>query len=257
MSVLLEASRLSRSFGGLRALADLDLAIEAGEIHALIGPNGAGKTTFLNVLSGIYRPTSGQLRFEGRDIRREPPHSLAKLGVSRTFQNIRLFADMPAIDNVMVAGNCLAEAGLLRTLLGFSREEEAGVRERAERLLLSLGLERRANNLAGDLPYGQQRMLEIARALMSQPRLLLLDEPAAGLIPSETLELLARIKTIRDGGVTVLLIEHNMKLVMGVCERITVLDFGRKIAEGTPTEIQTNQAVIEAYLGKGEDDALV
>jgi branched-chain amino acid transport system ATP-binding protein len=254
MSELLIASGLTKTFGGLQALTALDLRIEAGEVRGLIGPNGAGKSTFVNVLTGIYRPDGGELRFRDTDIRGARPYHLAKLGLVRTFQNIRLFADLTATENVMVAGHCHSRTGLVSALLGGSRKEERAMRDRAERMLDVVQLAHRGPDLAGDLAHGQQRMLEIARALMLEPKLLLLDEPAAGLLPTEANELIRLIRTVGEMGVTVLLIEHNMRLVMEVCDRVTVLDFGCKIGEGTPSEIQANPDVIEAYLGKREDD---
>ena len=249
--MLLEIENVSKHFGGLAALTDVSLSIMKGEIYALIGPNGAGKTTLFNVITGIYRPDSGNFRLEGMEMAGKKPSMMAKSGISRTFQNIRLFSNMTAMENVMVGRHCRTKSGLLGAILGSreTRSEEKSVREKARHLLDYVGIEQHAQRLAKNLSYGDQRRLEIARALATEPRLLALDEPAAGMNHSETDSLRNLLETIRRDGTTLLLIEHDVKLVMGLCDRLSVLHFGKKIAEGTPSEIAGNPQVVEAYLG--------
>jgi branched-chain amino acid transport system ATP-binding protein len=251
---LLVADKVRKEFGGLVATDDIDFTIPRGGIVALIGPNGAGKTTFFNQITGVYQPTSGSIVFDGTEVVGKPPHAIVELGVGRTFQNIRLFAQMTALENVLVGMHCRLRGGIIGSIIRTPRvrREEREAAERARELLAYCGLPRRHGERAGTLPYGDQRRLEVARALATGPKLVLLDEPTAGMNPQETAEFTAFVRRLRDEKeLTVLLIEHDMKVVMGVSERITVLEYGQKIAEGTPEEIQANERVIEAYLGRG------
>ena len=252
-AVLLEARTISKRFGGVRALHEVSLTIRQGEIYGLIGPNGAGKTTLFNVLTGLYSASSGGFHFAGAPLDISAPHHVAKAGIARTFQNIRLFANMTALENVMVGRHLRTHAGVLGAVLrgAATRAEEAAIQQRSVELLHYVGIADRANDLARNLPYGDQRRLEIARALATDPKLLALDEPAAGMNATETAALRVLIDGLRADGLTILLIEHDVKLVMGLCDRVAVLDYGEKIAEDVPEMVQRNPLVIEAYLGGG------
>jgi len=252
---LLEVQDVLINFGGVTALNKVNLHVNEGEVAALIGPNGAGKTTVFNIVTGYYSPTSGNVIVDGESVLGLRPYQIARKGLGRTFQNIRLFGDMTAVENVATAADSLNKSGLVGSLFGVprSRRDEAASMEKAHELLKFIGLDHRALQMAKNLPYGDQRRLEIARALALNPKVLLLDEPAAGFNPQEKVELGQLIREIRDRGFAVLLIEHDMSLVMDISDRVSVLDFGQKIAEGTPKEIQNNQRVIDAYLGVAED----
>lgn len=253
---LLELDDVTIRFGGLVALDGVSFEIREGEILGLIGPNGAGKTTCFNVMTGVYAATSGQVRFDGTVLRRMKRHQITRLGMARTFQNIRLFKSMTVLENVLVGADAHSRVGFWDALLRTPRHRrtEAASQKRARELLDLVGITAREDELAGNLSYGDQRRLEIARAMATEPKLLCLDEPAAGFNPAEKQRLMELIRKVRDTGYTVLLIEHDMRLVMGVTDRIVVLEFGRKIAEGVPAEIQNNPAVIAAYLGVEEDE---
>ena len=252
---LLEALALTKTFGGLAAVKDVSFAVKSGSIKAIIGPNGAGKTTLYDLLTGIYLPDEGRVLFQGKEILGKPTHEITALGIARTFQTIRLFTDMTVMENVMIGLHHRTSAGMFKSALRLpsARREEAWMREEALRYLDIVGLDMQSDSLAGSLPFGQQRLLEVARALATQPKLLLLDEPASGLNAYETRELGEIIYRIRDMCITVILVEHDMGLVMRISEEVLVLDYGEVIAEGSPEEIRANEKVIEAYLGSELD----
>ena len=249
---ILQVKNVTKRFGGLVAVSEVSMEVSRGSIHALIGPNGSGKSTLLNVINGLYRLTAGEIVFDGKRIDRLNPHDIARLGVGRTFQNIRLFPSMSVVQNGMVGEHFHSKAGLLPTLFKTpnARMEERSMRKKTEKALDFLGLSDVMEWESTSLPYGQQRMLEIARALVMDPQILLLDEPAAGLNPTETVTLMNRIRQINEEGITILLVEHNMRFVMDISDWITVLDFGRVICQGNPEKVKNERCVIEAYLGE-------
>jgi branched-chain amino acid transport system ATP-binding protein len=256
--MVLEIKKISKNFGGIQALTDVSFSIEQGEVLGLIGPNGAGKTTMFNMITAMFSPSSGEIVFTGQSLSGLKPHEITKRGICRTFQNIRLFSELTVRENVMVGNHCRLTTGVLQSVFRtkYQKQEEENVLKSSDEILEIVGLSEYSQTIAKNLSYGQQRRLEIARALASRPALLLLDEPAAGMNEKETNDLFDLIKKIQALNITILLIEHDMPLVMRICSRIVVLNFGKKIAEGTPSSIQNNKEVIEAYLGVEEEDEL-
>lgn len=253
MAVLLEAQNISKHFGGLKAINEVSMQVNQGEILGIIGPNGAGKTTFFNLITGTYRLTSGKILFDGKDVTNKSPEKMAHLGMARTFQNIKLFKFLSVLENVKVGFHIQTSTGMADSILHTKRydADETMANEKGMEILRRVGLADQAEMLAGNLPYGWQRRLEIARALALSPKILLLDEPAAGMNPSETAELMEFIRSLNADGITIVVIEHDMKFMMNLCDRIVVINYGQKLAEGTPAEVTSNEQVIEAYLGSG------